>query len=631
MPGSQNNPQLNPQNSLGGITYEDFRGKTISEILKEKGKIADDQLKEVKYSIASKQGSEESIISSKGFVDNETLVKAKAASYGMPYVDLGMVDIAREVIQKLPYDTAKTHSAIVFKDEPNMVHVGMADPLDIQKVQFLQSYLKKPIKTYFASINDINNVTETRYTGKIESEVTEAVEEVGEDVVQIEEGIQDISEVAQSIASAPVARIVNMILEYGVKFKASDIHIEPREGMMAVRFRIHGIMNERLQLPYKLLPSIVARIKILSNLKIDEHRVPQDGRFQIKVGKIGVDLRVSVLPTVFGEKIVIRLLEKGAGMLKLEDTGLRGMGYKFFREALTSTQGIILVTGPTGSGKTQTLASSLIILNKPQVNIITLEDPVEIKVNGVNQVQVNAEIGLTFASGLRAILRQDPDIVMVGEIRDQETAELAVQAALIGRLVLSTLHTNSAAGALPRLLDMNIEPYLITSTVNIIVAQRLVRKICPFCKEEYEADEEVIKMIHKVMNGLRGFDMYSYPKRDNPAVPPGVVSTADPSQIPPAEAQKQASATSSANNKVKLYRGKGCNRCNNTGYTGRIGIFEVLKVSEKISQLIMEHRTATTIEKQAIDEGMLTMTQDGFLKALEGITTIEEVLRVQKK
>jgi len=297
MPGSQNNPQLNPQNSLGGITYEDFRGKTISEILKEKGKIADDQLKEVKYSIASKQGSEESIISSKGFVDNETLVKAKAASYGMPYVDLGMVDIAREVIQKLPYDTAKTHSAIVFKDEPNMVHVGMADPLDIQKVQFLQSYLKKPIKTYFASINDINNVTETRYTGKIESEVTEAVEEVGEDVVQIEEGIQDISEVAQSIASAPVARIVNMILEYGVKFKASDIHIEPIEGMMAVIFRIHGIMNERLQLPYKLLPSIVARIKILSNLKIDEHRVPQDGRFQIKVGKIGVDLRVSVLPT----------------------------------------------------------------------------------------------------------------------------------------------------------------------------------------------------------------------------------------------------------------------------------------------------------------------------------------------
>lgn len=621
------------QNATGtkqsGISLDDFKGKTIAEILKEKGKLQEQQLKELKYDVANTKGSEEEILRSKGWVNESDLIKAKAASYGIPFVDLGQVDIPVDVITKLPYETAKTHQVVVFKEDAGMFHVGMVDPLDIQRINYIRNLLGKPIKAYYASPQDISNIIETRYAGRMETEVTEAVEEVGEGVVKIDEGVQDISEMGDSIATAPVARIVNMVLEYAVKFKASDVHIEPREKRLSVRFRINGVLMERLQLPAKLIPSIVSRIKILSDLKIDEHRVPQDGRFQIRVGKKEVDLRVSVMPTVHGEKVVIRLLEKGAAIRKLDETGMRGSGFKAYREALDSTQGILLVTGPTGSGKTQTLASSMLILNKPDVNIVTLEDPVEVKIDGVNQIQVNTEVGLTFAKGLRSVLRQDPDIIMVGEIRDQETATLAVQASLTGHLVLSTLHTNSASGALPRLLDMEVEPFLITSTVNVIVAQRLVRTICSYCKESYSAPPELVKKIHKTMNGLRGFDMYSYPKRDNPLAAPGEVNTTDSSQIPPAEIEKQQQAK--GDQQVTLYRGKGCSRCNQTGYSGRTGIFEVLKVSEKISKLIMEHRSAHSIEKQAQEEGMITMVQDGFMKALEGITTIEEVLRVQQK
>ncbi len=612
-----------------GISEEDFKGKTIAEILRDKGKIEPDQFEEVKFEVANKKEDEEKILRNKGWVDEEEIYKAKAASYGIPFVDFEEIDIPRDILTKLPYETAKAHRAIFFKEDPNLAHVGMVDPLDIQGVNFIQSVLRKNVKAYFASPGGVKTVLDTKYAGRMESEVTEAVEEVGEGVVEIEEGIQDISEVENTIANAPVARIVNMILEYAVRFKASDVHIEPREHRLAVRFRINGIMMERLQLPVKLIAPVVSRVKILSDLKIDEHRVPQDGRFQIKVGDKEVDLRVSIMPIVGGEKVVIRLLEKGKGLMKLEDTGMRGSGYKVYREALEATQGIILITGPTGSGKTQTLASSLIILNKPSVNIVTLENPVEIKVDGVNQIQINADVGLTFAKGLRSVLRQDPDIIMVGEIRDTETAQLAVQASLTGHLVLATLHTNSAAGALPRLLDMEIEPYLLTSTVNVIVGQRLVRTICEKCKESYKASDELVKTIHKGMVGLQGFDMYSYPKNTNNLVSAGNVSTLDTSKVPPRELEKQQQARSDKD--IVLYRGTGCSKCNNTGYSGRIGIFEVMKVSERSSQLIMEHRSAGELERQAISEGMITMLQDGFMKALEGVTTIEEVLRVQKK
>ena len=614
---------------LSAISVEDFQGKTIADILQEKGELNPEQVKEMKYELASQMGSEEEILKQKGWVTEDDIIRAKAASYGIPFVDLTAFDIQAETVTKLPYDLAKAHRAIVFDEDGEYFHIGMEDPLDIQRVRFLESILKRRVKVYFASKGDIQSILDTRYAGHMESEVTEAVEEVGEGVMEIKESIQDIGQVDESIASAPVARIVNMMLEYAVKFKASDIHIEPREKRMVIRFRINGIMMERLQLPMKLIPSVVSRIKILSDLKIDEHRVPQDGRFQIRVGKKEVDLRVSIMPTVHGEKVVIRLLEKGAGLMKLEETGLRGSGYKLYREGLNNTQGIILVTGPTGSGKTLTLASSLTILNKPDVNIMTLEDPVEIKVDGVNQIQVNSEVGLSFSKGLRSTLRQNPDIIMVGEIRDEETVELAIQAALTGHLVLATLHTNSASGALPRLLDMNVEPYLITSTVNLIVGQRLVRTICERCKESYKASPELVKEIHKGLAGLKGFDRYSYPKRDNTLAQAGKISTTNADQVPPSEVQKQKQAQGPE--EITLYRGKGCNKCDGTGYSGRIGIFEVLRVSDKIAQLIMEHRSSNSIEKQAIEEGMITMIQDGYMKALEGVTTLEEVMRVQKK
>ena len=619
--GRTSNPSTNSKN---------YKGKMLAEILLDKGLINQEQFKQIKSEAANKKIDEEDVIKSNNFVAEKELIKAKAASYGVPFIDLSSVDITPGVLSKLPFDTAKTHQAIVFKIDDHFAHVGMADPLDIQRVNYLQSTIGKNVKAYFASPGEIKNVLDTKYTGRMESEVTEAVEEVGEGVVQIEEGIKDISEVENTIANAPVARIVNMILEYAVKFKASDIHIEPREKKLAVRFRINGIMIERLQLPVKLIPSVVSRVKILSDLKIDEHRVPQDGRFQIKVGDKEIDLRVSIMPTVHGEKVVIRLLEKGKGLMKLEETGLRGSGYKIYKESLNATEGIILVTGPTGSGKTQTLASSLMIKNKPDVNIVTLEDPVEIKIDGVNQVQINSDVGLTFAKGLRAMLRQDPDIIMVGEIRDKETADLAIRASLTGHLVFATLHTNSAAGALPRLLDMEIEPYLLTSTVNVIVGQRLVRTICDKCKESYQASPEVVKTIHKIMAGLKGFDMYAYPRTTTNVAPAGQVSTLDANKVPPRELEKQQQVRS-ANQEILLYRGKGCSSCNNTGYSGRVGIFEVLKVSEKIAQLIMEHRSAGEIEKRAIEEGMVTMAQDGFIKVLEGKTTLEEVMRVQKK
>jgi type II secretory ATPase GspE/PulE/Tfp pilus assembly ATPase PilB-like protein len=432
--------------------------------------------------------------------------------------------------------------------------------------------------------------------GEVKEAVTEAVEEAKE-VLDIETA-EKIGE--EEISKAPVAKVLNAILESAVEQKASDIHIEPQKDYLRVRFRINGILSERLKLPLTLAPQLISRIKILADMKIDVKRKPQDGRFYIKAEGNEIDLRVSTLPIVYGEKVVIRLLKKSGGIMKIEETGLRGSALALYLDAISLTNGIILITGPTGSGKTATLAASISRINTPQVNIITLEDPVEIKIPGVNQVQINPAVGLTFASGLRSILRQDPNIIMVGEIRDEETARLAVQAALTGHLVFSTLHTNDAASALPRLLDMNIESYLITSTVRLIVAQRLVRTLCDACKEPYEAGTEVLADIQMKLTGIKEFNFDEFIRRKG------------------------------KDGKLILYRPKGCQKCNNTGYSGRTGIFEVLKMSDTIAQMVMQHRVAADIAAEARKEGMISMMQDGYLKALDGITTIEEVLRVTK-
>ncbi len=471
--------------------------------------------------------------------------------------------------------------------------MAMKDPLDLQVLEFIEKGSGLRVQPFIAEASDIEYSINEEYRKALGPEVTAALEEVGVTATKIEEQIEDITKAEEVIRDAPVARIVATVLEYAVKSRASDVHIEPGKVKTRIRYRIDGVLQERLSLPKKVHDSVVSRIKILSNLKIDEKRIPQDGRFKIEVGGKEIDLRVSTMPTAFGEKVAIRLLEGEGTIMGLPELGLRGLSLKRYEESLLKPHGIILVTGPTGSGKTMTLASALTKLNSVRINIVTLEDPVEIQIPGVNQVQVNPPAGLTFASGLRSIVRQDPDVVMVGEIRDTETAELAIHAALTGHLVLSTLHTNSAAGALPRLMDMGIETFLLASTVNIVVAQRLVRTICEECKEKYEAPVVVVEDIKKVLGPL-------YPPKFE------------------------------RDGKLCLHRGKGCRECGKTGFMGRTGIFEALSMSDRIQRLVLEHQPTGELHKVAVEEGMVTLKQDGYLKALEGLTTIEEVLRVAR-
>lgn len=585
--------------------FSKIRGiNSLLDALLAKGLVNLEQFNSIKFESINTGKSIEDVLKLHDIVTSEEIVKTYAEMQGVGFVDLLDIDITQDVLNKIPAASAKSSMAIAFEDSPSVLKVAMKDPLDLQKIKYLEGLAQKRIEAYYATEEAIFRIIDTKYGAQIGKEVSEALEEVGEGTtIDIDKSYVD-SEL-QDLESAPIIKIVNMVLDYGVKHKASDIHIEPREGKIAVRFRVRGILSEKLTIPRKLSAALISRIKILSNLKIDEHRVPQDGRFQVKSGKNFTDVRVSIIPGLYGEKIVMRLLEKSQSVLSLNELGITGISYSRLTEALKKTQGIILVTGPTGSGKTQTLASCLKILNTPEVNIITLEDPVEIRVDGVNQVQVNSEVGLTFAQGLRSFLRQDPDIIMVGEIRDSETASLAVQAALVGRLVLSTIHTNSAAGAFVRMIDMGIEPFLLSSTVNIIVAQRLVRVLCT-CKQPYEASPEVLKELHEELDPLNGINLYTPDHR-------------------------LVLHFASDTNKVTLYKAVGCPKCNDTGYISRTGIFESLKMSEGIAKLVISKSSISDINIQAVKEGMVTMQQDGFIKALEGITTVEEILRVRNE
>jgi type IV pilus assembly protein PilB len=590
-----------PAKAADGTTS--VRGMTnLVDALFTKGVINDETLRAVKFESITTGKSPAQILQAKNLVTEADIQKAKAEMYGLNFVDLASVTIDNQVLNKIPAEAASRNQVIAFEETNNRLKVAMFDPLDLQKINFIESLVGKKVDAYYATTEAIQRVIDTKYGAQIGKEVDRALEDVGVVDLARESQVADLS--TGSIDSAPVSKIVNMILDYAVKHHASDVHIEPRETRIVVRYRVHGILSEKLSLPPRLGPAIISRIKILANMKIDEHRVPQDNRFQVKTSDKIVDIRVSVMPAIYGEKVVMRLLEKGGAALTLEATGLRGPAFKVYSENLHKTQGIILITGPTGSGKTQTLASSLAILNKQEVNIVTIEDPVEIRIDGITQVQVNPEVGLTFATGLRSFLRQDPDIIMVGEIRDTETANLAVQAALTGHLVLATLHTNSAAGALPRLLDMGVQPFLISSTINLIVGQRLVRRLCDDCKQAYIAEPHIVEMLHRTLDGLHGFDLYTFPKSEKVHF-------------------------DSHTDKVTLYRPVGCPKCGDTGYSGRLGIFEVMPMSDKIGQMIMSHLSANDINAQAVSEGMISMVQDGYIKAIEGITTIEEVMRVQ--
>lgn len=592
--------------SNSNINNTPVRGiSSILDAVLAKGLINPEQYNSIKFEAVSTNKKPEEILVTHGVANPSTIAKIQAEMQGLEYIAVDELDIPIDTLNKLTKDTAKSALSIVFEETPTNFKVAMKDAFDLQKIKFLESILRKKIIPFYSSEEEILRVIDNKYGAQIGKEVDEALEEVGDDTLLDLGSSFSENEIGQDLDKAPIIKIVNMIMDYGLKNKASDIHIEPREKKISVRFRVRGILSEKLTIPRKLINPLVSRIKILSDLKIDEHRVPQDGRFQVKSGTNIADVRVSIMPSIYGEKIVMRLLQKSQTIMSLEQVGIRGLSLARLKDALKRTQGIILVTGPTGSGKTQTLASCLKILNTPEVNVVTLEDPVEIRVDGVNQVQVNPEVGLTFASGLRSFLRQDPDIILVGEIRDAETASLSVQSALVGRLVLSTIHTNSAAGAFVRLVDMGIEPFLLISTINVVIAQRLVRTLCE-CKEPYEANDEIMEKLHEELDPLNGLNIYD-------------------------QDHKLKLHFDKSSSKCTLYKAKGCPKCNNTGYIGRTGIFEALKMSETISKMVMDNLPISKIQDQAIKEGMISMVQDGFIKTLEGITTIEEVLRVKNE
>ncbi len=533
----------------------------------------------------------ESLLLQKRLVKEEDILRARAAVLNIPFADVSSLAFSPELITYVPEAVARKYILVPFEfdTKTNTLLVAMADPLDAQIIDFLEKKTNKTITAYMAVKEKILTAINNLYTQHLGEDVTAALKETApSDIKTYEAG--HLNEV---IREAPIAQIVSAILEQAIRLRASDVHIEPQDAETRVRYRVDGILQERLLLPRRLHEAVISRIKILGDMKIDERRIPQDGRFNFKMGDEEVDLRVSSLPTVFGEKIVMRLLKKSGGVPSLPELGLRGLALKNLETSITRPHGIILVTGPTGSGKTTTLYSVLNKLNNARVNIMTLEDPVEYQIAGVNQVQVNAPAGLTFATGLRSFLRQDPNIILVGEIRDQETTELAVQAALTGHLVFSTLHTNNASGAIPRLIDLGAEPFLIASALNAVVGQRIARKICETCKEEYIPEQPIQDDVRAVLGPLL--------QKDKP---------------------------------IKLYRGKGtvsdvsCSTCAGTGYHGRLGIFEVFAVTDAISRLTLSRATMKDIETQAISEGMITMKQDGYMKALEGLTSIEEVLRV---
>ena len=519
-------------------------------------------------------------------INKVKILQAIGKVLNLPTVDISAVAIDPQALGFVSESIARKYHIVpyIYNAKENRLTVATANPYDFSLLDFLERKTSNKITFVLAYIEDINKVIDIAFSQSISPDVKEALREVTP-----EEKVST-DNVGTVIKEAPIAKIVNTILEFSVKSRASDIHIEPEENRTKVRYRIDGILQEKLNLPKVIHEAVVSRIKIMSEMKIDEKRIPQDGRFTFKLGEEEVDLRVSTLPTVHGEKVVMRLLKKTGGLPTLNELGLRGPQLKDLETAITKPYGIILVTGPTGSGKTTTLYSVLSRLNKPSVNIVTLEDPVEYQISGINQVQINPQAGLTFANGLRAFLRQDPNIILVGEIRDTETTQLAIQAALTGHLVFSTLHTNDSSTAIPRLIDLGGEPFLIASVLNASLAQRIVRRICSFCKEKYEPPAEVQQNIKQVLGDLL-----------------------------PKEYQDQP---------ISLYKGKGCEHCDNSGYLGRIGIYELLTISPTINKMILKESTAKEIEAQARTEGLIIMKQDGYLKALSGITTIEEILRV---
>jgi type IV pilus assembly protein PilB len=534
----------------------------------------------------------ETYLIEKNVIKEDALYEAVAEEYGLSRVSLKGRDIPPETLHELPEAFAEAHHIVAFESTPTSLKIALTDPTDVQTIEFIRRKSRKDLEVFITTPRETKEALR-RYRSNLKQELSQPLAH------------SDPTDLKKAAEELPIINIVNSILEHSVFENSSDIHIEPTELDVVVRFRIDGILREMMHLPKAVQSGIVARIKILSNLKIDEHMIPQDGRFKISVQGETLSFRVSIIPVYDGEKIVMRLLHEGQKPLTLDELGFLPGIKELVDEAIEKPHGMVLVTGPTGSGKTTTLYSILGMLNQPDVNICTIEDPIEYHVTGINQSQINPKAGFTFASGLRSFLRQDPDIIMVGEIRDKETAEIAIHAAMTGHLVLSTLHTNDAPTTIPRLLDMDIPPFLVAFTANIIIAQRLVRKICPNCKESFKLTSKELKQLHSLIDKSKMTTLFKEH---------GVTLTT-----------KEKTLES-----LTFYRGKGCKKCEGSGYKGRIGIYEVMVIDEELQKIINTKANANDIKAHAIKNGMLTLFQDGLIKSKQGMTTIEEVLRASK-
>lgn len=588
--------------------------KTIKELLLKYKKVTEPELKKIEEAATSQKKSLQDTVLKRGVVTDYELAVWYADVIDIPYVQLEPSKIDPALLKLIPEKTARRYKAMVFGQQDGVYKLAMEDPDDVEAVDFLQKQLKSKPALFLATKQNITSALDL-YRNDVSGELTKVI---ADDV----EGESDQAEVSEEdlAEDSPIAQTVTLLIEYAIKSGASDIHIEPREEYVQIRYRVDGVLKEADKLPKKVQAALTSRIKIMANLKIDERRIPQDGRFKItQAGKMFA-LRVSTLPIADGEKVVIRLLDESNKALSMEELGFWGKSLKTINEAVIQPHGMVLVTGPTGSGKSTTLYSVLSLLNDFTVNISTVEDPIEYKILGANQTQVNPKAGMTFASGLRALLRQDPNIIMVGEIRDGETADMGVQAALTGHLVFSTLHTNNAATCLPRLLDMGIEPFLIASTVRAVIGQRLVRHVCHDCRVSYVPDKAALDEIDK-MFGIGSLEDFKHVHELEQVAQQQGVGKADTDLASDGKTIKRLWQASD----------KGCTTCAGRGYKGRIGIYEVLENTQDIQHLIMQNTTADVIQEESIKEGMVTMQMDGLIKALRGETTIQEILRVTRE
>lgn len=570
--------------------------RSLADILLEQQLITAAKLGELQAQAQQNNETVDAVIERSNIVREEELTKAKSVLYNVPVMDLFGKIVRAEILNLIPQELATNYRMVAFAREGNEVSVAMTNPSNFQALEAIEFIARKEnltIKYYITSEASLKYIFQqyASLSAEVEEALRGAEEGAAKQLEKInlpEGGLEEV------VKTAPVSKIVSVVMRHAVEGKASDVHIEPVGNETRIRYRIDGILHTSLTLPKHVHSSLVARIKVLSNLKIDETRIPQDGRFRMNIDGRDVDYRVSTLPLINNEKVVMRILDTSASLINLTNLGFDGKNLQVMKEATTRSHGMFLITGPTGSGKSTTLYALLNIMNEEGVNIITLEDPVEYYMNGINQSQVNPEVGLTFAAGLRSILRQDPDIIMVGEIRDNETSALAIHAALTGHIVLSTLHTNDAFGAVPRLIDMKIEPFLIASSLNVVMAQRLVRRVCQYCKKEMTIPKD---LEDDVMASINELAKASLPK--------------DVSLVSP----------------LKFWQGQGCVRCENTGYKGRVSISEVLAVDENIKKIIVAGGDLIENMRQAfVSQGMYLMKQDGIFKSLQGQTTIEEVL-----